>query len=270
MKKATPYWLPEADYSDTGFFIMKSDTSGYVRAAQVPTACMPLISFSYLTEGEMLVEAGGESFLCYPGQLLLIPEGVPFAVRYYQDVKGYNGGFSTTILPDARLGARITSPIHHAFWFDDASLAGELFKMLYSAFEKGQNERIGKGLDLLLSMAVAPETGRSNQAVSRFLDRIFAPDAVLGTITDYADEAGLSANWLGRMVKKETRRSIGVWIELARLTRAKRLLQETDMPVIDVAAAVGLDDQSYFARFFRKHTGMTPTGFRAKIRSKHR
>ena len=264
MKGVVPYWLPEADFSDTDFFIRRMDTSGHVRAAQVPTGSVPLTGFLYLTGGEVLVEAEGDSYLCYPGQLLLIPENVSFAIRYYQDAKGYSGAFSTTILPDARLGVRISKVIHHAFWFDEASFVGELFNLLARAFEDGRTERIGKGLDMLLTLAITPESYRENHAVTRFLDRIFTPDAVPGTISDYAREEGVSAGWLSRMVKKETGRSIGVWIELARLTRAKRLLQETDMSVIDVAAAVGLDDQSYFARFFRKHTGMTPTAFRCR------
>lgn len=270
MKRLVPYWLPEADFSDTDFFIQRMDTSGHVRAAQVPTGRVPLTGFLYLTGGEVLVEAEGDSSLCYPGQLLLIPENMSFAIRYYQDAKGYSGAFSTTILPDARLGARISKVIHHAFWFDEASFVGELFNLLARAFEDGRTERIGKGLDMLLTLAITPESYRENHTVTRFLDRIFTPDAVPGTISDYAREEGVSAGWLSRMVKKETGRSIGVWIELARLTRAKRLLQETDMSVIDVAAAVGLDDQSYFARFFRKHTGMTPTAFRSKMCGKHR
>ena len=50
-----------------------------------------------------------------------------------------------------------------------------------------------------------------------------------------------------------------------RISRAKRLLAGTDTPVIDVAAAVGLEDQSYFARLFKKGTGMTPSAFRKKM-----
>lgn len=99
MKGVVPYWLPEADFSDTDFFIRRMDTSGHVRAAQVPTGSVPLTGFLYMTGGEALVEAEGDSYLCYPGQLLLIPENMSFAIRYYQDAKGYSGAFSTTIFP---------------------------------------------------------------------------------------------------------------------------------------------------------------------------
>ena len=38
-----------------------------------------------------------------------------------------------------------------------------------------------------------------------------------------------------------------------------------DSSMIDIAVAVGLDDQSYFARFFKKHTGVTPSEFRKSM-----
>ena len=58
---------------------------------------------------------------------------------------------------------------------------------------------------------------------------------------------------------------MGSWIDTARVTRAKRLLRDTDSSMIDIAVAVGLDDQSYFARFFKKHTGVTPSEFRKSM-----
>jgi two-component system response regulator YesN len=48
-----------------------------------------------------------------------------------------------------------------------------------------------------------------------------------------------------------------------RLSQAKRLLANPDMPVTDVAAAVGFDDPSYFTRVFRREEGLSPSEYRA-------
>ncbi len=48
-----------------------------------------------------------------------------------------------------------------------------------------------------------------------------------------------------------------------RMQEAKRLLANPDMPVADVAAAVGYNDPSYFTRVFRKQEGVSPSEFRA-------
>ena len=47
-----------------------------------------------------------------------------------------------------------------------------------------------------------------------------------------------------------------------RIERAKELLDYTDMAVVDIAEASGFQDQNYFARTFRKSTGMSPTQYR--------
>ena len=48
------------------------------------------------------------------------------------------------------------------------------------------------------------------------------------------------------------------------MSLARELLRRQDIPIIDVSVRVGLDDQSYFSRFFRKHEGMTPMQYRNK------
>lgn len=50
-----------------------------------------------------------------------------------------------------------------------------------------------------------------------------------------------------------------------RLAQAKRLLGISQVSVCDVAAMVGFNDPSYFARLFRKRTGISPTAYRASL-----
>ena len=86
-----------------------------------------------------------------------------------------------------------------------------------------------------------------------------------GTLAEYAREAAISENYLSRLVKKATGRSVGAWIDIVRIQRAKRLLSETRQSIIDIAATVGIEDQSYFSRLFKKETGLTPSAFRKKM-----
>ena len=115
-----------------------------------------------------------------------------------------------------------------------------------------------------------PSVVCGHQQANLFLRRIFNSDVPFEDLEEYARQANLSPNGFCRMIRRETGRTPGEWIALARLTRAKRLLQETDMPVLDVAFAVGLSDQSYFSRFFRKQTGMTPVKFRQIMSDAHK
>ena len=219
----------------------------------------------YVASGEVLVEADGAPFLCQSGQILLIPQLSPFAIRYYKNVVGYSGGFSLSILPDANTLRFLAGPLHQGFWFDEGTFMAELFNMLASSFEKGDSVFVEKGLDLLLSRIKPNLPAAIPAAVSSFLESVFDPDRMPGTIAFYAEQAGISENYLSRLVKQSTGRSVGAWIDIVRIQRAKRLLSSTDLPVIDIAVSVGVEDQSYFSRLFRKETGITPSAFRKKM-----
>jgi two-component system response regulator YesN len=50
-----------------------------------------------------------------------------------------------------------------------------------------------------------------------------------------------------------------------RLAQSKRLLGISQVPVSDVAAMAGFNDPSYFARLFRKRTGVSPSCYRTSL-----
>ena len=71
-------------------------------------------------------------------------------------------------------------------------------------------------------------------------------------------QSGYNRDHLNRLVKKETGLTLGQLRTKQRLAKAKELLSH-GVRVGDAAAAVGLPDQSYFARWFRRQTGQPPS-----------
>ena len=264
--KDLPYWDRNADYSGIPFFIRKMDTSGYVKASEIPAASLPLVGFLYLTDGELLAEVEGESFLCGPGHLLLIPQGLPFSIRYYDGSIGFTGGFSLSFLQDIHYAClHAARPLQQAFWFEEAVLNGDLFQAMETWFRSGSMDRIRKALDLVLCQLKTASSASFHPLVSQFLDRIFDRNERILSVSEYAGAMRVSPNYLNKVVKAQTRRSAIRWIDISRINLAKTLLRRQDLPVTEVATAVGLEDQSYFARFFKRHTGMTPTAFRSAM-----
>ncbi|WP_185957426.1 helix-turn-helix transcriptional regulator [Saccharicrinis carchari] len=58
---------------------------------------------------------------------------------------------------------------------------------------------------------------------------------------------------------------IGVssYINDQRLNAAKRLLETTQLPVVEVDEKVGFANQSYFSTLFKQYFGSTPSKYRA-------
>jgi AraC family transcriptional activator of pobA len=71
-------------------------------------------------------------------------------------------------------------------------------------------------------------------------------------------QSGYQRDHLNRLVKGETGLTLGQLRSQRRLARAKELLSQ-GVRVADVAEDVGVLDQSYFARWFRRQTGQAPS-----------
>ena len=85
----------------------------------------------------------------------------------------------------------------------------------------------------------------------------------------YAGALGVTADHLGAIVRRETGQSTGQLIAHRLFLEARRLLLHTDCPVVSIADQLGFDDQSYFARAFRRVAGCSPSEFRHRIAEKH-
>ncbi|HWA85899.1 MAG TPA: helix-turn-helix transcriptional regulator, partial [Opitutus sp.] len=78
------------------------------------------------------------------------------------------------------------------------------------------------------------------------------------TLQHVVQRSGYQRDHLNRLVKKETGLTLGQFRAQRRLSRAKELLAR-GVKVGDVAGEIGLPDQSYFARWFRRQTGQSPS-----------
>jgi AraC family transcriptional regulator len=73
----------------------------------------------------------------------------------------------------------------------------------------------------------------------------------------------MSPNHFAHLFKQATGRTPHHYIRGCRITHAKQLLAETDLPLSAIGPQVGCNDQSYFTALFRKHVAMTPKAYRA-------
>jgi len=86
------------------------------------------------------------------------------------------------------------------------------------------------------------------------------------TLERYASRLGLSTSRLNRLVRAETGQPAMAVVH-ARLTReACRRLAYIAAPAASLAADLGFEDPSYFCRFFKRRTGLTPQRWRQQHR----
>lgn len=74
--------------------------------------------------------------------------------------------------------------------------------------------------------------------------------------------AGIDPYHLAHKFRQEVGMPPIQYLNRYRMEIAKRLLATSDKPVSEVARLVGISDESYFARTFRKLAGKTPHAYR--------
>ena len=238
--------------------------------------------FIFLVSGTILAEIGGNTCLIKEHQLAIIPEGQSFTIKYYDKACGYMGGFTTQFLSNRNQSESLLSEYEFLNkWvvprieLDQLSFSRQLtlFQRIYEEFSApGHSTAIIKAyLNAILaeSLSLYEKASRdislqNNSICNRFLEELFnnrRGEKPL-SVNEYAQILHITPNHLNKVVKGATGKSTSAWIEEAVMLKAKILLKGTDLPLGEVAAKVGIMDQSYFTRKFKLHTGVTPSDYR--------
>jgi LacI family transcriptional regulator len=81
-------------------------------------------------------------------------------------------------------------------------------------------------------------------------------------VQDVVDAVALSRRGLERRIRKVLGRSVLAEIRRVRVEQVARMLAETNLPVSQIALALGFDGVDHIARYFRREKGMSPLKYR--------
>ncbi|WP_026464432.1 AraC family transcriptional regulator [Adhaeribacter aquaticus] len=82
-------------------------------------------------------------------------------------------------------------------------------------------------------------------------------------VSFYADKLHITAKQLGEVIKATVGKTTTGLIQERSILEAQRLLVHSDLTSTQIATDLGYFDTTYFFRFFKKHTGLTPEQFRS-------
>jgi AraC family transcriptional regulator len=82
------------------------------------------------------------------------------------------------------------------------------------------------------------------------------------TLDAMASEVDISPIYLARAFKAAVGQSPHRYVLARRVERAKELLRNTEMPVVDVALSSGFSSQSHLSYWFQRYVGVSPAAYR--------
>ena len=146
---------------------------------------------------------------------------------------------------------------------------------LHRAIDKHTRELIVSNIELLLNYCLRfydrqfiTREEINHSVVKKFiemLDDYIATKALhdgLPTVAYFADKCCLSNGYFGNLVRVETGRTAKDIISDHVLAYAKQLLNDEALTITIISSRLGFEYPQHFVRFFKSHTGKTPSAYR--------
>lgn len=146
---------------------------------------------------------------------------------------------------------------------------------LHRAIDKHTRELIVSNIELLLNYCLRfydrqfiTREEINHSVVRKFielLDDYISTKALregLPTVAYFAEKCCLSSGYFGNLVRVETGRTAKDIIADHVLAQAKQLLNDEALTVTIISKQLGFDYPQHFVRFFKSHTGKTPSEYR--------
>ena len=221
-----------------------------------------------------------------PGQIV----GVETSDEIYQP-KGHGLIFHADLIKGTSLGKQICN--YHFFSYNvnealhisehERQLVLDLFsKIKYElehSIDKHSKTLISNNIELVLNYCSRfydrqfITRDHSNKGIlesfEKLLTKYFSSDLVqevgIPTISYCASELNLSANYFGDLIKKETGKTAGEYINLKLIDIAKEKIFDDKKSVSEIAYELGFKYPQHFTRMFKQQVGVTPSDYRKSM-----
>jgi len=157
----------------------------------------------------------------------------------------------------------------------DVDFIESLFKKAIAETEKKNEfsvDLLRSVLDLILTSCsvlyksgeTAMQKGRGHIVVKKFFREVEENYHKNLTVSEYAARLAITPNHLTQTVTELTGKTSLQIIKAKQLLEIKRLLVHSNLSISEIANRLYFSDQSYFTKFFKRETGISPLQYRSK------
>lgn len=135
----------------------------------------------------------------------------------------------------------------------------ELEELLFICIDNSKVNGHIEGLKPGASISSSDLNKKAIKSIQQYIHENYMKDISLESI---AKEVFLSPGYISGFFKKETGKSLVKYMTCYRMDKAKELLQNTNMKIVDITEKVGYSNTSYFCTAFKNHFGISPAKYR--------
>lgn len=254
------------------------------RSFQIPVHWHDEFEIIYVRSGFLTVSISGESYIGKTGEAFVVSPGnlhlmgsQTGTVDYYTFLFPLKYiSFRTDDMLDEKLLEPLNSG-HLMICPRVKDTAKELCEQLIEIYEAKKDESESKIttqvrakiilLQFILEMwkkgfVIENDTSGRNTVEKEMVSYIQQNFTGKISLREFGEQFHLSEKYISRYFKEHFHITLSQYVTYLRLEHAKQLLQDTDIPVTDVAMQSGYQNVSYFIRSFQKAYAVSPLKYR--------
>ena len=109
--------------------------------------------------------------------------------------------------------------------------------------------------------SAASRLSRQEEIFNRFIALVNEYGKRERNISFYADKLCLTPHYLSTVIRETSGQTVMQWINQAVILEAKVLLKHSDMLIFQISDELNFPNPSFFSKFFKRMTGMTPAEY---------
>ncbi|WP_071146475.1 helix-turn-helix domain-containing protein [Bacteroides ihuae] len=105
---------------------------------------------------------------------------------------------------------------------------------------------------------ISTQQSHQEELFHRFIKLVNEYSIMERNVSFYADKLCLTPRYLNTLIKQTSHQTVMEWINQSVMMEAKILLKHSDLLVYQISDKLNFPNPSFFSKFFKKMTGMTP------------
>ena len=111
---------------------------------------------------------------------------------------------------------------------------------------------------------------RKDEVLQKFVTQLYRNYRTQHEVSYYAEQQFLTTRYFSTIIKECSGKSPTQWIATALLVEARNMLAHTNMTIKEISDALSFPNQSYFGKWFKNLTTLSPLDFRKGLPEKNR
>ncbi len=277
--------MKDVSYLSDDLVITTIDSSNYYTVMEKPVSIDGFVAIVMMT-GEATVSVNLNDYHLKPNDMAIFsPDYIIDLKEYSEDAMAYVLAFSRAFVNEIQIDLSTTLPVYMRFGKDpvlpvtpkDVSEVRQVFQLIKTLLRSDKVRYRHEMIRSLFTTAFylitelnqrerpsARTKGRGEVIFEEFSNLLQQYNKQERNVGFYAKKLGITPKYLSSIVKEVSGKTAARWIDESVILEAKSLLKYSGMSIQEIAYHLNFSTQSFFGKYFKQHTGTSPSRFKRK------